>query len=502
MKELKQNLRMKISIVYKIVFISLFVVSCMPQGKYIPPTFELLDEFRVAEVKAKQQEVIFSGDSMVYKIDSANLAWNHYFKDPTLVNLIQKGLENNFDVRQAFKRVEIARLSFSQSKMEFLPSVSGTIANPNYQWRSEDFYSNPASNWYNESGESAPNTMYMYTAQNITGLNFKWEIDIWGNIRSKRAEELNDYLATNEGKNAVQTRLVTNISSGYYNLLMLYAQLEVAESNFALSERTLKMVELQFNSGNTTALAKQQTRAQMLVAKALIPRLKQQISQQENEIQFLTGALPNEITVDRAMFDNVFNSIERNYVIPMEMVSYRPDVRKAEYDLLSANAAVGVAQTNQYPKLVIDLGFGVNSMLPRNWFNIPGALFGSVIGNLTQPIFSKRRLKTKFEQTKIEREIREISLQKEVYGAVNEISNVLTTMNALDEQISIAKEQVENSNLTIKQANLLFNSGYATYLEVINAQRVALESELKLNQLKEDRLQMKIKLYQALGGGW
>lgn len=487
---------------YFIPLLTLILAGCMPQSKYTPKEYDMPETFRIAEVKAKADTVKFEGDSMIFKIDSLHLAWTNFFKDDKLVGLIERGLQENFDVRQAYKKVEIARMSFNQSKMEFLPTLSGTVANANYQYRSEDFYSNPSSNWYNEAGTDAPSTLYGHTMQNITGLNFKWEVDIWGNIRSKKAQELFKYLATDEGKKAVQTRLVADIAAGYYNLLMLYAQLNVAESNFALSERTLRMVELQYNSGNTTALAKQQTRAQMLVAKSLIPRLKQQISEQENELQFLTGDLPGEIQIERDQFESVFNAIERNYQIPLEMIRYRTDIRQAEHELWAANAAVGVAQTNQYPKLVIDLGFGVNSMLPRNWFNIPGALFGSIIGNLTQPIFNNKRLKTRYEQAKLQREIKELELQKEVYGAVMEVSNVMTLMNSLDEQIDIATEQVENSQLTIKQANLLFNSGYATYLEVINAQRVALESELKLNQLKEERLQLKIKLYRSLGGGW
>ncbi len=485
-----------------LILVALVLVACMPQSKYKPAEIEMPEDFRVAVTAHERDSQSFVGDSLIYKIDSSRLAWTHYFKEDQLIELIEAGLENNFDVREALKKVEIYHLKFKQANMEFLPSINGTIANPNYQYRSENFYSNPSGNWYNNSGETPPGTLYNYTNQNITGLNFSWEIDVWGKIRSQRAEDMYKYLATKEATNAIKTQIVTDISSGYINLLMLYAQLHVAEKNFDLSERTLKMVELQYEAGNTTALAKQQTRAQMLMAKSFIPSLKQAISQQENELQFLTGKLPSDIKLKMADFEAQFNSMERNYEVPMDIVRYRTDVRKAEHELWAANAAVGVAQTRQYPQLTIDLGFGVNSMLARNWFNIPGSLFGSVIANLTQPIFNKKRLKTAFEQAKVEREIKEIDLQKKVYGAIMEISNVLTKMNALDEQIIIHQEQVENSHLTINQANLLFTSGYATYLEVINAQRVALESELKLIKLKEERLQMKIKMYKALGGGW
>lgn len=476
--------------------------GCMPQSNYAPESFDVPDDFRIAEVSTETDTIAFTGDSMIFKVDSSKLAWKNYFKDEKLIKLVEAGLENNFDVRQAYKRIEMYRLQFKQSNMEFLPSLNATVANTNYQYRSENFYSNPSSNWYDHNGQTPPATLYNYTNQNLSGINFSWEIDIWGKIRSQRAEHLFNYLASVEGKKALQTQLVSDIASGYYNLLLLYAQLQVAESNFALSERTLKMVELQYTSGNTTALAKQQTKSQMLATKALIPALKQEISEQENRLQFLTGKLPSELNIEEDNFELNFNSIERRYEVPLDIVRYRTDIRKAEYELWAANANVGVTQTRQYPSLVIDLGIGVNSMLPVNWFSIPGSLFGSLIGNLTQPLFNKKRNKTAFEQAKLEREIKEIEVQKKVYGAIMEISNILTIMNALDEQIEIAEEQVATSELTISQSNLLFNSGYATYLEVITAQRVALESELKLNSLKEKRLQMKIQMYRALGGGW
>jgi len=344
--------------------------------------------------------------------------------------------------------------------------------------------------------------MFLYRAQNSSGLYFNWELDVWGKIRSQKEERLFDYLTTVEAKNAIQTQLVADIASGYYNLLSLYVQLEVAESNYQLSKRTLNMVALQYESGNTTALAKQQTKSLMLATKSLIPKIKQQISQQENWLHLLTGKTPNEIELSSNNFDHIFIGLERNYSIPLSIVNHRTDVKKAEFELWAANANVGVRQARQYPKLSIDLGIGVNSILPTNWFNIPGALFGSLIGNLTQPVFNKKRLRTDFEAAKLEREIKEIQLQKTVYLSITEISNLLTLMNALDERISIAQKQVENSELTIFQSNLLFNSGYATYLEVINAQKVALESEIELSKLKEERLQLRVLLYKALGGGW
>lgn len=490
----------------KITFIamSVLLMGCLPQSKYTPPKFEEPEKFRIAETEVEGDSLIettaFEGDSLIYTVDSTKLAWKNYFQDEQLSELINAGLKHNFDLRVAMKRMEMYHLQFKQSKLELLPSLNAVIANPNYQFRSEDFHSSANDKWYD--GETPPESMFLYRAQHRTGLVFNWELDVWGKIRSQKEERLFEYLSTVEAKNAIQTQLVADIASGYYNLLSLYAQLDVAKSNFQLSQRTLKMVRLQYESGNTTALAKQQTKSLMLATKSLIPRLKQKISEQENLIQLLTGKTPREIKLSSSNFEDNYEGIETNYSIPLLMVSYRTDVRRAEHNLWAANAKVGVKQAMQYPRLSIDLGIGVNSILPSNWVNIPGALFGSVIGNLTQPIFNKKRLRTAFETAQLERDIKEIEFQQTVYQSITEISNLLTLMNALDEQIAIAEEQVENSELTISQSNLLFNSGYANYLEVINAQKVALDSEIQLSELKEERLQLRVMLYKALGGGW
>lgn len=486
--------------IFTLFLVSFALIGCLPQSKYTPEKFDLPEDFRIIETFAEHEEKDFVGDSIVHALDSSSLAWQHYFKDEVLVDLIQQGLNHNFDIRMAIKNLEVYHLQYKQAGMELLPDIQASIASADYQWRSKEFYSNPNGKWYND--KDAPENMYFYRGQNITGINLSWEIDVWGKIRSQKAEHFYHYLSTLEAKKAVQTKLVSDIATSYYKLLALYTQLSIAESNYNLSNRTLRMVELQYESGNTTALAKQQTKSQMLATKALIPRIKQQISVQENNLQLLTGSTPESIEVNPSEFENTFTNVEKNYSIPLSMVSYRTDVSKAEQELWAANARVGVSQANRYPRLAIDLSFGVNSLLPANWFNIPGALFGGIMGNLTQPLFNKKRLKTKFEQAKIDREVKEIQLQKTVYQAIHEISNLLTLMNALDEQIEIAKEQVVNSELTITQSNLLFNSGYASYLEVINAQRVALESEIQLSRLKEERMQLKVLMYKALGGGW
>src|SRR5690606_5673656 len=177
--------------------------------------------------------------------------------------------------------------------------------------------------------------------------------------------------------------------------------------------------------------------------------------------------MPNVVTrgfkIDSLM--NTKNSITVGS--QLEIVRHRPDIKRAEYALVSANAEMNLRQIMRYPQLSLSGVLGTNAMLPKNWYNIPGALLGGFVGGLTTPIFRNGRLKNQWEVAKIEREKAELELQKTVMEAVHEVSNAVITVEKQKEQIELARRRVENSELAVRNASLLFMSDYATYLEVI-----------------------------------
>lgn len=468
---------------------AIFMVSCAPQSNYKQPKIDIPTHYR-------------GQDTLNMPLDSVGIAdvdWKAFFEEEQLISLIQEGLNHNFDYQSAINNLEMAQLTANQAKLEWLPSVGATLGSVGYEYRSSLGSQTASSKFYKD--KEVPENMYINSSSHKTGLSVSWELDIWGKIKSKSAMALAEYLKTNEARKAVQTALISDIAKGYYNLLLLDAQMEVAQSNYDLTKNTLRIVELQRDAGQITSLAIQQTRNQMLVAKALIPKIKQDIAIQENALSLLTGRLPSEISRNTKL-SNVKVNETLTTGVPLYMVSRRPDVQAQELNLQAKNAAVGVAQASQYPSLSIDVAGGVNSMLGKNWFNIPGALFGSLGADLAGPLFAKKRLRTAFEISKLERTNAEISLQKQVYTAITEVTNALTTLQTVEQQIEIAQEQVTTSRLGVKQSNLLFNSGYATYIEVINAQKNMLDSELRLNEFRQKRLLSRVELYKSLGGGW
>lgn len=437
------------------------------------------------------------------QLDTSNLsqvAWQNFFEDPVLKALIDSAIANNYDMQDALKTIQIADQRLRESKAGYLPSIDG-IARSTQEWRSDNAYTSPMSKYY-EEGE-APGTLFRQQSQWEIGLSLNWELDIWGKIRRQNEASLANYLQTYEARKLLQTELISEVAKGYYNLLTLDAQIEVAKRNLALNDSTLKMVKLQWDAGLITSLAIQQTEAQRLVAAALIPELEQAISVQENALMALTGQMPGRIKRSKtsALSTNQFQD-SLSAGVPLDLLRFRPDVRAAELDLRAANANVGVAQAYRYPALTLEATGGLNSMLTENWFNIPGALFGDFLGGLTQPIFKNRKLKTEYEVAKLERDKTEIAFQKSVLGAVNDVTNALKAIQMLNKRHDIGEQKVANSRLAVKNAALLFRSGLATYLEVITAQSNALESELDLVVLKQLRQNARIDLYRSLGGGW
>lgn len=484
----------KTSYIVAIFFTSMIGLNSCKVGKnYQRPHLELPEKYR---------DEIEPADS----VGIGNIYWKDFFVDSTLQKLIDTAIVYNYDMRKALKNIQIADQRVMQARAAFLPDINATLGSVNRQYRSKNFYSNPSSKFYETKGRDAPENMYEYTMQHITGIDLSWELDIWGKIRRMNESTLAQYLQTYEARKLLQTQLVANVAEGYYNLLMLDAQLEVARRNLQLTDSTVKMVKLQRDAGQVTSLAIQQTESQKLAAQSLIPQLERQVVIQENSLRALAGQLPDSIRRDAALTDFLIeDSVSAG--VPLYMVSHRPDVRSAELALRAANADVGVAQAYRYPTLTIDASGGLNSMLASNWFKIPGSLFGGIIGSLTAPVFNKRRIKTDIEVAKLERDKAELDFQQIVLDAINEVTNTLITIKKLQEEYEIAEKRVSVAQLGVKQAALLFKAaygkaGYATYLEVINAQQNAIDSELELVSLKQQLLLARVELYRALGGGW
>jgi len=421
----------------------------------------------------------------------AAVQWKNFFTDPVLQTLIDSAIGRNYDMQEAVKNIEAAQLLFKQTKWNNVPEADLTVA------ASSDRPSSTSLDGLSLSEYNLPNHIEDYTAY----VSLSWEADIWGKIKNQSKAALAQYLQTIEAKKAVQTSLVAGVAEGYYNLLMLDAQIKIAQSNVRLDDSTLRIIRLQYNSGQVTLLAVQQADAQLQAASQLVPQFEQNIAIQENALSVLAGRLPGNINRS-AVLTQTEVPADISAGLPSALLSNRPDVKSAELAVMEADANVGINKAYMYPALRITASGGTDSFRASDWFSVPSALFGMVAASVAQPLLDHKILKTQYQVAEVNRDKSVLQFKQSVLNAVGEVSDAMVKIEKLKEQQTIATNRVQTLNQATANANLLFKNGMANYLEVITAQSSVLQSQLDLATIKRDELTAVADLYRSLGGGW
>src|SRR6476646_1325080 len=287
----------------------IFIMSCKVGYEYQCLYLELLDQFA---------KVSFVDTSSI-----ADIEWKKFFTDPGLQNLISKGLSYNHDLLTAMKNIEIGQQRMKQAKLLLLPDLNAQVTAQTYY---------PSKNSLN--GLSTNSFLGKNHVENYQAVvNLSWEVDIWGKLRNQKDATLAEYLQTYEAAKAVQTQLVSDIAQGYFNLLMLDKQLDVARSNLALNDTFFLATQLLRNAGLANSLAVERASSQKQTTVLLIPQLEQDIAIQENALQVLAGQLPSRVSRSATLQDFVVPDY-LSAGLPISMVSRRPDVRSNEMALM------------------------------------------------------------------------------------------------------------------------------------------------------------------------
>jgi len=422
--------------------------------------------------------------------DTVLLPWRTFFKDPNLIALIDQALERNKDITVAMLNLEQLDLAYRQAKLGLLPNVDLNIG-ASRVYQSKNSLNGSLSEQF--TGEK-------YLDDFSATLLLSWEADIWGKAKLRKDVAHANYFAQHENLSALKTRIVVQVAQAYYNLVTLDEQLKVAQENILLSDSTLTMIQLQFQSAQVNSLGVEQAEAQKKTAELLVPLAKQHIAVQENALSILCGAYPDQIVrspgLEGYKLDEPFA-----VGLPAHLLSRRPDVKAAEYAVVVANANIGLSKAAMYPTFSLSPSIGVNSFKFNNWFDLPGALVKNLAGNIAQPVFQKRALKTNYEISKIERQKSAEQFRLSVMTAVGEVSDALVKSKYATERMVLVEQKRTSLKKAQNDALLLYKSGMATYLEVILAQNNALQNDLEAISIHKEKYDAVTELYRALGGG-
>jgi NodT family efflux transporter outer membrane factor (OMF) lipoprotein len=413
-----------------------------------------------------------------------SVSWKELFTDPFLNQYIDEGLQNNIDIRIALQQLLSAEAYVKQGKAANFPSLNGKGSVTHQELSKNSQFGS----FFNGSIDQFE----------ITG-NLAWEADIWGKIRSnKRAFEA-DYLQTVAAHHAVKSRLVADIASTYYRLLSLDSQLQITKTSIAVRDSSVITIRALKDAGQVTQVAVDQNIAQYNSARAIQVDLETAIFRTENTLSILLGKQPQDY--QRSVLDNQNLESDLKLGVPSTLLSNRPDVIAAEYNLVRAFELTNVARSNFYPSLTLTANGGLQSLELDKLFSA-NSLFATIVGGLTQPIFNQRKIRTQKEVADAQQEQALLEFKRSLLIAGQEVSNALFSYNQETVKFEYRELEVEALRNAESNSNELLKNGYANYLDLLTARQSALNAELNLIATKLQQLLSIVDLYEALGGGW
>ncbi len=449
---------------------SFMLQSCFVAKNYERPNIKTEDLYRT--------EVVVKDTASM-----ADISWKELFKDPILQGYIQRGLQNNFDIRIALQNIAAAEANLKQRKAAYFPTIGF-----NGSWTFQEVSANGQFGGVIDRAEQ----------YQLAG-NLSWEADIWGKIRSNKRAANAQYLQTIAANQAVKTQVITGIASIYYQLLTLDAQLKIAEQTLENRNKSVETIQALKEAGQVTEVAVKQTEAQKLATEIIIEDLKYNITILENTMSILLGE--NVQKIERSTFEEQELNPEIKIGVPAQLLSRRPDVIAAEYGLVSAFELVNVSRSNFYPSLTITATGGLQSLDFGELFTA-NSLFANIVAGLTQPIFNQRQIRTQHEIAKANQQKALIQFEQALKTAGKEVSDALANYRNETRKIQIREQQVETLKKASEYSEELLAYGLANYLEVLTAKDNALNSELNLIDNRYKQFNAIITLYRALGGGW
>ena len=419
----------------------------------------------------------------------AALPYTQLFADTVLQNLIAEGIGENLDLKIAVQRINEAYAGFRQSKVAFYP---GLDANAAYTRNKQSVAS------LNFPPDIA-NSFQLTTSTYQLYLSTSWEADIWGKLKSAKKAAFANWLQSEAARRAVQTQVVANIASYYYQLLSLDQQLQITEQTLKNRTDDVETMKALKESAVVTGAAVVQSEANKYAAEVLIPDLKRSIRETENALSILLARTPG--TIKRTLLSEQVPYKNLQAGVSSLLLKNRPDVQEAELAFRAAFENTNVARTYFYPQFTLTAQGGASSLQIKDLFNM--SVFYNIVAGLTQPIFNKGLNKARLRTALAQQQEAYYSYQQTLLNGGEEVSNALYAYQTSAEKQSSRTHQIDALQKAVDYTRQLLEYSSATnYTDVLTSEQSLLAAQLDGVNDRFQQLQAVVDLYRALGGGW
>ena len=326
-----------------------------------------------------------------------------------------------------------------------------------------------------------------------------WEIDLWGRIRRQAESAQANLLATDEARRGVILSLVAQVAATYIELRALDQQLEISQRTLKSYEESLKLIKDKFEFGQVSQMNVAQAQSRYETAAAEIPNVRRQIAITENALSILLGRNPGPIPRGKNIYELVLLTVPAG--LPSQVLEQRPDILRAEQQLIAANAQIGAAKALYFPTISLTGAFGRASTDLDNLFDGPSRTW-NFAGSLVGPIFTAGAISGQVAQAEAAQKAALLNYQQTIENAFADVDDALVSRTERTEQLA-AQERLVASLVEYEElAGLLWDGGYAPYSTVLQAQEELFPQELNLAITRASLLSSAVDIYRATGGGW
>jgi multidrug efflux pump len=416
-----------------------------------------------------------------------DLKWFEVFKDQELQKLINRAMVRNYDLRAAVSRINASRANLGLARSNQFPQFEAGA----------DLTSGRTS----RNGQPIPGVGGRTTSIGSVFLNLlSFELDIWGRRRAETKAARAELHVAEEDRKAVMTTVVSDVATGYFALLELDSELDLAKRTLATREDSLRLIRARQQNGLATMLDVRQAEELVYQASQTIPDNERFIEQTENQINLLLGDNPAPITRGQSLNEQQeLPAVPAG--LPSELLERRPDIRAAEQNLVAQRALVSAARKAYFPTISLTglLGFQSNQL--SNLFSGPSGAW-TFVPQITQPIFTAGRLKSNVRFARAQQELAVVQYEQTIQTSFREVSDALVQYRKVKEIRTQQELLVNTLRDRVRLAYLRYQGGVDTLLNALDADRDLFDAERNLTVTKRDELLSLVQLYKALGGGW
>jgi multidrug efflux system outer membrane protein len=452
-----------------LLVIAFFLAGCAIGPDYKRPVIDVPQAYRYGDGEGKPE--------------AADSEWWKQFNDPVFDQLIAEALANNKNVKIAAANVERAAGALMTTRSALFPQITYNGSAQRTQV-SKNALTVPTQNPYNN-----------YQALGAVS----WEIDLWGRLRRLTESARASLYATMEARRGIVLSLTAEVASSYIQLRALDEQLVIARDTLKTYQESVRIFELQNKYGQVSGMTVEQARSQYETAASQIPQIEVQIAQTENALCILLGRNPGPILRGLKLSELTLPPVPAG--LPSELLERRPDIIQAEQDLIAANAQIGAAKAQFFPRISLTGNAGWTSEDLSNLFIGPSAAW-NYAGTVTGPIFTGGGILGQFRQAEAQQKAALYSYQQAIQNAFADTENALISRRKLQEQLAADRKKVVAYKEYARLAGLQYNGGYTPYLTVLNAQQQLFPAELSVVQTNASAFISIVNLYKAMGGGW